>query len=173
VDQLPFTEKDKLAYLTQTTLSIQEATQIIDRLKERFPHIECPPKEDICYATTNRQEAVTNLGQDSDVVIVLGSQNSSNSRRLMEIGLEQGKPSYLVDSADELKPEWFEDCETVLITAGASAPEVVVQECIDFLVQKYGAEVTEKTIREENVTFALPPELRTGKMEKTSLSSSE
>ncbi len=167
VDQLPFTRDDKLVYLTQTTLSVQEATLIIDRLKERYPDIKSPPKEDICYATTNRQEAVTKLGAEADVVIVLGSQNSSNSKRLMEIGIEQGKRSYLVDGVSELDPEWFDNCNIVLITAGASAPEVVVQECIDYLIKNYQAELKEVQIREENVVFPLPRFLRNQKANTT------
>jgi 4-hydroxy-3-methylbut-2-enyl diphosphate reductase len=160
VDGLSFPSGAKIAYLTQTTLSIDEAGRVINRLKERFPHIESPPKEDICYATTNRQDAVRVLAQQADVLIVLGSQNSSNSRRLMELGQSSGTPAYLIDNAGELKNEWFENCETVLITAGASAPEVVVQECVDHLVSTYGATVREEKIREEHVYFPLPKELR-------------
>ncbi len=160
VDKLPFTNDDKLAYLTQTTLSVDEAGRVIDCLKKRYPQIASPPKDDICYATTNRQEAVTQLATEVDLVIVLGSQNSSNSQRLKEIGHLNNTPSYLIDSASELKPEWFENCQSVLITAGASAPEVVVQECVDHLINNYGAVVEERTIREENVHFALPRELR-------------
>lgn len=160
VDQLPFAADAKIAYLTQTTLSVDEAGAVIKRLKERYPHIASPPKEDICYATTNRQEAVTRLVIDADVLIVLGSQNSSNSRRLMEIGQSSGKPSYLVDGAHELDPAWFQNCRTVLITAGASAPEIVVRECVEYLVEKFDATVREETIREEHVSFPLPRELR-------------
>jgi 4-hydroxy-3-methylbut-2-en-1-yl diphosphate reductase len=160
VDRLPFSESDKIAYLTQTTLSVDEANQVIDRLRQRFPQIVAPPKEDICYATTNRQHAVASLVPQADVVIVLGSQNSSNSRRLMEIGASHGKPAYLIDGVAELRLEWFEGCKTVLITAGASAPEVVVEECVAFLVEKFGATVNEVTIREEHVHFPLPRELR-------------
>jgi 4-hydroxy-3-methylbut-2-en-1-yl diphosphate reductase len=161
VDRLPFTENDKLAYLTQTTLSVEEAGQVIRRLEARFPHIESPPKDDICYATTNRQHAVRQLIDRADLLLVLGSQNSSNSRRLMEIGLADGKPAYLIDGKDELQDAWFEGIETVLITAGASAPEVVVQECLDYLAEHFGAEVEEITTRDEHVTFPLPKELRT------------
>jgi 4-hydroxy-3-methylbut-2-enyl diphosphate reductase len=157
---LTFSATDKVAYLTQTTLSVAEATAIIERLQERFPHIESPPKEDICYATTNRQEAINELAVKSDVVIVLGSQNSSNSRRLMELAASHGSDAYLVDSVDELQSEWFSDCETVMVTAGASAPEVVVQECVDHLVRAFGATVEEVVTREENVHFNLPRELR-------------
>lgn len=159
VQKLPFTLADKLAYLTQTTLSVDEANAVIQALKARYPHIESPKKEDICYATTNRQDAVKALVESADVLIVLGSQNSSNSRRLMEIGASLGVPSYLVDGAHELHPEWFEAAETIVVTAGASAPEVVVQECIDFLKTRFGATVSEETLREEHVHFALPKEL--------------
>ncbi len=160
VDQLPFGPNDKIAYLTQTTLSVSEAQAIIDRLKLRYPQIDAPPKEDICYATTNRQEAVSTLATRADVVIVLGSQNSSNSRRLMEIGKSNGKRSFLIDSVKELPIEEFTGNETVLITAGASAPEVVVQETIDFFVERFGAEVDSVVVREEHVYFPLPKELR-------------
>lgn len=160
VSSLPFGDDDKLAYLTQTTLSVAEAGEVIDALKARYPHIESPKKEDICYATTNRQEAVQMLVEQADVLIVLGSQNSSNSRRLMEIGAGQGVPSYLVDGAAELQAEWFADAGTVVVTAGASAPEVVVQECIDYLKTNFNAELQEETLREENVHFNLPKELQ-------------
>ena len=156
---LTFTEADKLAYLTQTTLSVAEAGEVISALKERYPHIESPKKEDICYATTNRQEAVQMLVEAADVMIVLGSQNSSNSRRLMEIGAGQGVPSYLIDGAAELQLEWFDQESTVVVTAGASAPEVVVEECIEFLRTNFNAEMSEETLREENVHFNLPKEL--------------
>lgn len=160
VAHLPFDQTSKLAYLTQTTLSVSEANEVISALKERFPQIESPKKEDICYATTNRQDAVSMLVERADVLIVLGSQNSSNSRRLMEIGAGRGVPSYLIDGVSELHQDWFEHAATVLITAGASAPEVVVQECIDYLVQHFNAVVQEETLREENVHFNLPKELQ-------------
>jgi len=160
VDRLPFPADAKIATLTQTTLSVGEASQLIERLQERYPHIASPPKEDICYATTNRQEAVATLVAKADVMIVFGSQNSSNSQRLKEIGRSHGTPTYLVDRAQELNPQWFADCETVLITAGASAPEVVVRECVEYLKENYGATVSEVTIREEHVSFPLPHELR-------------
>ena len=159
VGRLPFTRADKLAYLTQTTLSVNEATAVINALRSRYPHIESPKKEDICYATTNRQDAVKALVESADVLIVLGSQNSSNSRRLMEIGASRGVPSYLIDGAGELQRDWFAEAETVVVTAGASAPEVVVGECIEFLQQNFAAEVSEETLREEHVHFATPREL--------------
>ncbi len=160
VDQLQFPADIKLAYLTQTTLSVEEAGRVIKRLRERFPDIATPPKDDICYATTNRQEAVSALAPQSDLVIVLGSQNSSNSRRLAEIAASLNKPAHLIDGAHELQPEWFNGVQTVLVTAGASAPEVVVQECLDYLVENYGATVELAVIREEHVSFPLPRELR-------------
>ena len=160
VDRLEFPAGTKLAYLTQTTLSVNAASRVIERLRLRFPAITCPPKEDICYATTNRQEAVSVLAPRADLVLVLGSQNSSNSLRLREIASELGKPAYLIDGAAEIRREWFDNCETVLITAGASAPEVVVQECVEWLVDNFGAEMEAVTIRQENVHFPIPRELR-------------
>jgi 4-hydroxy-3-methylbut-2-enyl diphosphate reductase len=160
VARLSFPPETRLAYLTQTTLSVSEAQRVIVSLKTRFPEIVGPPKEDICYATTNRQEAVGVLAPQADVVIVLGSQNSSNSQRLKEIAREIGKPAYLIDTVKELQRDWLHNARTVLITAGASAPEVVVQDCVDFLRREYGAEVEEITIREEDVHFQLPRELK-------------
>ena len=160
VDSLSFSNNDKLAYLTQTTLSVDEASAVIGALKQRYPGIQSPRKEDICYATTNRQDAVKMLVGRADVLIVLGSQNSSNSRRLMEIGEQQGVLSRLVDGAGELQDEWFKKAETVVVTAGASAPQVVVQECVDYLTARFGASLSEETIREENVHFSLPRELK-------------
>jgi 4-hydroxy-3-methylbut-2-enyl diphosphate reductase len=160
VDRLEIPPGTKLAYLTQTTLSVNEANRVIERLEQRFPHIVGPTKEDICYATTNRQEAVSALAPDVEMVIVLGSRNSSNSLRLQELAAEQGKPAYLIDGVTELRPEWFDGVENVLITAGASAPEVVVQECVAYLRDRFSAEVEEVTIRQENVHFQVPRELR-------------
>lgn len=160
VHALPFTAADKLAYLTQTTLSVQEADVIIQALKRRYPQIVGPPKEDICYATTNRQEVVQKLLPEVDVLVVLGSQNSSNSRRLMEIGLRAGKPAYLIDGVHELQAAWLEHAHTVLVTAGASAPEKVVQDCLRHLQEKYQAVIEERALKEEHVSFPLPKELR-------------
>ncbi len=160
VDSLTFAPSTKLAYLTQTTLSVDDAGRIIKRLRERFPWIESPPKEDICYATQNRQEAVRLLAADADVVVVLGSQNSSNSQRLRELGRETGRDAYLIDGPQDIDPSWFRGDETVLITAGASAPESVVQETIDWLVERFGATMQERVIRQEEVHFPLPKPLR-------------
>jgi 4-hydroxy-3-methylbut-2-en-1-yl diphosphate reductase len=160
VARLTFSDDARIAYLTQTTLSVDEAGRVISALRARYPRIESPPKEDICYATTNRQDAVKQLAQRADVVLVLGSQNSSNSRRLREIGESLGKRAYLIDGAAELRHEWFAGIETVLVTAGASAPEIVVQDCIDWLALEYAATVEEVTTRQEHVAFPLPKELR-------------
>ncbi len=161
VDQLQIDDDTKLAYLTQTTLSVDDATRIINKLRKRFPNIQSPPKDDICYATQNRQEAVHVLTERSDVVVVLGSQNSSNSQRLRELAADKGKPAYLVDGPEDLQDAHFENANTVLITAGASAPESVVQATIDWLVEKFDATVENAEIRQESVHFPLPKPLRT------------
>jgi len=159
VAALPFSRETKLAYLTQTTLSVDEAREIIDALKGRFPDIASPKKEDICYATQNRQEAVKALVREVDLVIVLGSRNSSNSNRLAELAKTNGKPGYLIDTAAELNNAWFEGIGSVLITAGASAPEDVVQDCLRVLEERFGATVENRVVREEHVSFPLPREL--------------
>jgi 4-hydroxy-3-methylbut-2-enyl diphosphate reductase len=150
----------KLAYLTQTTLSVDDAEVIITALRELFPQIVGPSRDDICYATQNRQEAVKELVPEADVVLVLGSRNSSNSMRLEEIARSCGKPAHLIDRADEIDDNWFQDADTVLVTAGASAPEEVVQECVAYLQQHFGATTESRTVREEHVNFPLPRELR-------------
>ena len=160
VQQLNVTDPRKVAYLTQTTLSVDDANIVITALHAKFPHIANPPKDDICYATQNRQEAVRELAARADLVLVLGSQNSSNSRRLAEIAASMGIPAHLVDGVSEIEKSWFEQVESVLITAGASAPEDVVQECIDYLVTNHGATIEEAFVREENVHFPLPRSLR-------------
>jgi 4-hydroxy-3-methylbut-2-enyl diphosphate reductase len=160
VDRLTVPDPDKVAYLTQTTLSVDDANIVIAALRKKFPNIANPPKDDICYATQNRQEAVRDLAAQADLVLVLGSQNSSNSRRLAEIANGHGIPSHLIDGVSEIRDEWFAGVETLLITAGASAPEHVVQECVDYLERNFGATFKEETIREENVHFPLPRSLR-------------
>jgi 4-hydroxy-3-methylbut-2-enyl diphosphate reductase len=160
VDALDLPADAKVAYLTQTTLSVDDAEIVIAALRKRFPHIAGPSRDDICYATQNRQEAVKDLVPEADLVIVLGSQNSSNSLRLAELARGLNKPAYLIDAVRELRPEWLEGVERVLITAGASAPEDVVQECVAYLERHYGATVESRTIREEHVNFPLPKELR-------------
>jgi 4-hydroxy-3-methylbut-2-enyl diphosphate reductase len=160
VDRLDLPPQTKVAYLTQTTLSVDDATVVIAALQKRFPHIQGPSRDDICYATQNRQEAVKELVPEVDVVLVLGSQNSSNSKRLEEIAHSFGKAAYLIDGVGEISESWFEEADTVLITAGASAPEEVVEECVAYLRDKFGATVESRTIRDEHVSFPLPRELR-------------
>jgi 4-hydroxy-3-methylbut-2-enyl diphosphate reductase len=160
VDQLRVADENRVAYITQTTLSVDDARAIIDRLRARFPRIANPPKEDICYATQNRQEAVGLLSREADVVLVLGSQNSSNSQRLAEIARNFGKPAYLIDGAASIDPQWLDGAQTVLVTAGASAPEIVVEQVLDYLVANYDAQVESRSIRDEEVYFPLPRELR-------------
>ena len=165
MNALPFGPDDKLAYLTQTTLSVDDASRIINQLKARFPQLIGPPKDDICYATQNRQEAVRQLSQEADLVLVLGSQNSSNSQRLAELAKEHGVPAYLIDGADEIDASWFNNIEVVAITAGASAPEQVVQDCVKWLRKRFenspsGFSIEEKTVRDEDVFFPLPKSIR-------------
>jgi len=160
VATLQVADESKVAYLTQTTLSVDDANRIISRLKQRFPKIASPPKDDICYATQNRQEAVSLLSAEVELVLVLGSQNSSNSQRLAELARERGIAAHLIDGTDDIDPAWFAGVGTVLVTAGASAPEVVVEECLSWLRDRFGAIVEPRSIREESVSFPLPRELR-------------
>jgi 4-hydroxy-3-methylbut-2-enyl diphosphate reductase len=160
VERLDIPDPNKVAYLTQTTLSVDDANVVISALRKKFPNIANPPKDDICYATQNRQEAVRDLAAEADLVLVLGSQNSSNSRRLAEIANGLGVPSFLIDGVSEIRDEWFRGADTVLITAGASAPEDVVQECVEYLQKNFGATIQEETIRKESVHFPLPKSLR-------------
>src|SRR4029079_7640289 len=147
VEKLPFSREDKLAFLTQTTLSVDDANIIIAALRERYPQIVGPNKEDICYATQNRQEAVKEIAPLADLILVLGSQNSSNSQRLAELARNLGKPAYLIDTVAELDPQWLSGVKTVMVTAGASAPESVVQDLINHLEQKYDATIESRTVR--------------------------
>ncbi|MFM8273459.1 MAG: 4-hydroxy-3-methylbut-2-enyl diphosphate reductase [Gemmata sp.] len=160
VAALTFRTDTKLAFLTQTTLSVDEAKTVIDALRAKYPHIVGPNKDDICYATQNRQDAVKQLVGEADAVLVLGSQNSSNSQRLAELARASGKPAYLIDRAAELRDEWFRPTDTVLVTAGASAPEEHVQDCVEHLRRKFGATVESRVVKEEDVSFPLPRELR-------------
>ena len=160
VDRLEVPDPKKVAYLTQTTLSVDETRAIILRLRERFPNCVGAAKEDICYATQNRQEALRAMLPQANVVLVVGSQNSSNSNRLAEVARQQGTQAYLIDSSQEIDPAWFSGTETVLITAGASAPENIVVDCVDFLRRTFDAKVLEHSVREEHVEFALPLEVR-------------
>ena len=160
VERLRVRDPHKIAYVTQTTLSLYDAQRIIDALMKRFPHIKAPPKEDICYATTNRQNAVAEVAPEVDLVLVVGSRNSSNSQRLVETAHQAGKGAYLIDDETELDPEWFDGVETVLVTAGASAPEHLVQALVARLQREYGAEQEVRTVAEEDISFAPPRSLR-------------
>jgi 4-hydroxy-3-methylbut-2-enyl diphosphate reductase len=160
VDHLQVADETKVAYLTQTTLSVDDANRIIRRLRERFPHIASPPKDDICYATQNRQEAISVLAAEADLTLVLGSQNSSNSQRLAELSRERGVTAHLIDGVEDIDPAWFTGVQTVLVTAGASAPEVVVEAVLDFLHERFSATVESRSLRTEDVSFPLPKELR-------------
>ncbi len=160
VAHLHIDDPEKLAYLTQTTLSVDDATAIISSLRQRFSRISSPPKEDICYATQNRQEGVSRLSKEADLTLVLGSQNSSNSQRLVERSREEGITAYLIDGPEDIVTSWFEHVETVLVTAGASAPEVVVTNVLDYLREVFDATVEIRTLRDENISFPLPKELK-------------
>lgn len=160
VHALQVRNAEKLAHVSQTTLSVDETKDIIAALKQRFPHIRSPHKEDICYATTNRQDAVKNLAVSSDVVIVVGSPNSSNSNRLREVAALRGVAAYMVDNAGCLKKEWFSGKQKVGVTAGASAPEVLVQAVVQTIEAWGYPTVTEGEGVEESIVFVLPKELR-------------
>jgi len=160
VARLEVSEPQRLAFVTQTTLSVDDTEAIVEALKARFPGLASPRKEDICYATQNRQDAVKKLVAECDVLIVVGSPASSNSNRLREIAVKAGIGGYLVDGPDDLDPAWFERTSTVGVTAGASAPEVLVQRVIARLKEWGGQPAVEVVGREENVVFALPKTLR-------------
>jgi len=160
VDRLEVPDPNRLAYLTQTTLSVDDAAKIVARLKERFADVVGPPRQDICYATQNRQEAVRQAAREADIALVVGSRNSSNSRRLAETAQASGVPAHLIDGVTDVDPGWFSGDETVLITAGASAPETLVEDCVGFLKRRFRATVQLHTICEEEVHFPLPKELR-------------
>jgi len=151
-----------LAYVTQTTLSVDDTQKVINKLRERFPNIQGPRKDDICYATQNRQDAVRALSRDADVVIVVGSTNSSNSNRLRELSETIGVPSHLVDEPEQIKREWFNGVDVVGVTAGASAPEILVKQVIDQIKHWGGEVVNEASGPVESISFSLPIELRTG-----------
>jgi 4-hydroxy-3-methylbut-2-enyl diphosphate reductase len=157
---LPEPRSEQLAYLTQTTLSVDETTGIIAALKERFPTIVGPPKDDICYATTNRQAAVKSLAREVDLVLVIGSANSSNSQRLVDVTRDLGVPSHLIDDESQILDSWLAGVETVGITSGASAPEWLVERVVDWFRERGVEEVAEHHLIEENVHFALPRGVR-------------
>ncbi|MDV6320496.1 4-hydroxy-3-methylbut-2-enyl diphosphate reductase [Chromohalobacter sp. HP20-39] len=160
VASLEVNDPERLAFVTQTTLSMDDTSRVIDALREKFPRIDGPRKDDICYATQNRQDAVRGLASESQLVLVVGSPNSSNSNRLRELAERTGTPAYLIDTAEQIRPEWVDGVGTIGITAGASAPEVLVQAVIDRL-QALGAEVPDELAGQaEDITFSMPKELR-------------
>ncbi|MFB2686752.1 4-hydroxy-3-methylbut-2-enyl diphosphate reductase [Shewanella mangrovisoli] len=160
VETLEVRDPNNLCFVTQTTLSVDDTLDIISALLKRFPSIEGPRKDDICYATQNRQDAVRNLSADVDLLIVVGSKNSSNSNRLRELALKTGTQSYLVDTADDIDSSWFENVTKVAVTAGASAPEVLVQQVVQAIAKLAPSVVTEVEGRKEDTVFAVPAELR-------------
>ncbi|MBV1914473.1 MAG: 4-hydroxy-3-methylbut-2-enyl diphosphate reductase [Pseudomonadales bacterium] len=160
VAKLEVARPDALAYVTQTTLSVDDSQRVIDALRKKFPQIKGPRKDDICFATQNRQDAVKGMARECDLLLVVGSTNSSNSNRLRELSERMGTPAYLIDSADEIQPDWLKDVSNVGVTAGASAPEVLVQQVIDRLKQEGGTEPQELDGIKETIVFAMPKELK-------------
>src|SRR5271170_1185820 len=159
VEVLVVPDPNKVAYLTQTTLSLDEARYMIEALKKKFPNIVGPHSQDICYATENRQVAVKNVAHGADLVLVVGSTNSSNSNRLVEVSKNLDTNSYLIDTADAIQPEWLDGVDTVAVTAGASAPEVLVKDVVEYLQTMGYGSVDEVEVMPENVRFGLPPEI--------------
>jgi 4-hydroxy-3-methylbut-2-en-1-yl diphosphate reductase len=159
VDRLTLSDPTRVRYLTQTTLSLDETREIIVRLKQRFPHIQGPPAQDICYATENRQMAVKGVSEHCDLLLVVGSQNSSNSKRLVEVGSNFGVRSYLVNDKGDIDTSWLDGVKNVAVTAGASAPEHLVQELVEFLRARGFQDMEEIELVEEDVRFSLPAEL--------------
>lgn len=160
VKKLQVANENNLAYVTQTTLSVDDTKVVIDALKAKFPAIQGPKKDDICYATQNRQDAVRALSRDADLIIVVGSPNSSNSNRLKELSEQKEVPSYLVDAPEQIEKTWFVGVDTVGVTAGASAPEILVKQVIDQIKEYGGKVVNEANGPKESVSFSLPIELR-------------
>lgn len=153
-------DENRLAFVTQTTLSVDDAADVVEALRARFPGIKGPKREDICYATSNRQAAVKELADSCDLVLVIGSKNSSNSNRLKEVAERRGTDSWLIDGPEDINPEWLKNRTRIGITAGASAPEVLVQQVVDFLRQRGYGDVEVSKVIEESVTFSLPEGLR-------------
>jgi 4-hydroxy-3-methylbut-2-enyl diphosphate reductase len=160
VDRLEVEDPERVAYLTQTTLSVDETARIIARLRERFPGITGPRTDDICYATTNRQAAVRQLARECDLVLVIGSRNSSNSQRLVEVARDYGADSHLIDNEAQVREEWLEGTRTVGISSGASAPEELVSRLVDFFRARGTEDVAELEVVQEDVRFMLPKEIR-------------
>ena len=159
VESLVLPDPTRVAYLTQTTLSLDETKDIIEALRKRFPHIKGPAAQDICYATENRQTAVKHVASEADLLLVVGSDNSSNSKRLVEVARSLGTSAHLIDSYRNIEPEWVQDVKTIALTAGASAPECLVEEVLKFLKTRGFGNVQEVEVMPENVRFGLPPEI--------------
>ena len=160
IDGLNFNQERDISFTTQTTLSVDDTSEVIEALQEKFPNIQSPKKSDICYATQNRQDSVKEVIKHSEILLVIGSKNSSNSNRLKEIADNQGKPSYLIDSSDDIDEQWLDNINSVGITAGASAPEILVQEVVSFLMSKGGVEIIEVEGAKEDVNFPVPASLK-------------
>jgi 4-hydroxy-3-methylbut-2-enyl diphosphate reductase len=162
VDRLEVEDPDKVAYLTQTTLSVDETDRVLRRLRERFPNITGPKSDDICYATTNRQLAVRQMARECDLVLVIGSRNSSNSNRLVEVARDHGADAHLIDNESQVEEEWLEGKRVVGISSGASAPEELVQRLIEFFRARGTEDVSQFEVVQEDVRFMLPKEIRKG-----------
>jgi 4-hydroxy-3-methylbut-2-enyl diphosphate reductase len=160
VEELEIEDPERVAYITQTTLAVDETTAILKRLRERFPKIVGPKTDDICYATTNRQAAVRQMASKCDLMLVIGSNNSSNSKRLVEVARDLGTEAYLIDNAREVREEWFEGCRVVGISSGASAPENLVRELVKFFQARGVSDVSEFDVVKEDVRFMLPKPVR-------------
>ena len=160
VAKLVVKDSQRLTYVTQTTLSVDDAAKVIDALSQKFPNVEGPRKDDICYATQNRQDAVKSLADSSDLMLVVGSPNSSNSNRLRELAERMGTPAYLIDDYTQIKSEWIEDAKSISVTAGASAPEILVQQVVERLKELGASSVQEAEGRTESIVFSMPKALR-------------
>ena len=160
IRELNFSNERDISYTTQTTLSVDDTAEVIEALKDKYPNVQSPKKSDICYATQNRQDSVKEVIKHSEILIVIGSKNSSNSNRLKEIADNQGKPAYLIDSSSDIEDQWLNDVDSVGITAGASAPEILVQEVVSYLMSNGGQEIIEIEGAQESVNFPVPSSLK-------------
>jgi len=160
IRELNFSNERDISYTTQTTLSVDDTAEVIEALKDKYPNVQSPKKSDICYATQNRQDSVKEVIQQSEILLVIGSKNSSNSNRLKEIADNQGKPAYLIDSSSDIEDQWLNDVDSVGITAGASAPEILVQEVVSYLMSNGGQEIIEIEGAQESVNFPVPSSLK-------------
>ncbi len=160
IKELNFSNDRDISFTTQTTLSVDDTAQVIEALKDKYPSVQSPKKSDICYATQNRQDSVKEVIKQSEILIVIGSKNSSNSNRLKEIADNQGKPAYLIDSSSDIEDQWLNDVDSVGITAGASAPEILVQEVVSYLMSNGGLEIIEVEGAQESINFPVPSSLK-------------